>query len=252
MPRTWPADELARRLKVSRRTVRRDVERLRELGYPVRTAMGAGGGYRLVAGTAMPLLLDDEEAVAIAAGLRTATASAIEGMEDASVRALAKLEQVLPSRLRQRVAVLSRATVPPVAVPDGRAVDPAVLASVAAASAWCQRLRFSYISAEGEASRRLVEPCRLVAAGRRWYLVGYDNDQDDWRTFRVDRITEPLLTGQRFAARLPEDTDPAEFARDRLYSTAPVFRAEVTVHLADTHWSGSCFPAGSLARRTAG
>jgi predicted DNA-binding transcriptional regulator YafY len=235
MPRTWPADELARRLKVSCRTVRRDVERLRELGYPVRTAMGAGGGYRLVAGTAMPpLLLDDEEAVAIAAGLRTATASAIEGMEDASVRALAKLEQVLPSRLRQRVAVLSRATVSPVAVPDGRAVDPAVLASVAAASAWCQRLRFSYISAEGEASRRLVEPCRLVTAGRRWYLVGYDNDQDDWRTFRVDRITEPLLTGQRFAARLPEDTDPAEFARDRLYSTAPVFRAKVTVHLADT------------------
>ena len=210
------------------------MERLRELGYPVRTAMGAGGGYRLVAGTAMPpLLLDDEEAVAIAAGLRTAAASAIEGMEDASVRALAKLEQVLPSRLRQRVAALSSATVPPVPVPDGRAVDPAVLASVAAASAWGQRLRFGYVSAEGEASKRLVEPCRLVTAGRRWYLVGYDNDQDDWRTFRVDRITEPFLTGQRFTARLPEDTDPAEFARDKLYSRAPVFRAEVTVHLVD-------------------
>jgi predicted DNA-binding transcriptional regulator YafY len=153
-------------------------------------------------------------------------------MEDASVRALAKLEQVLPSRLRQRVAALSSATVPPVPVPDGRAVDPAVLASVAAASAWGQRLRFGYVSADGVRSRRLVEPCRLVTAGRRWYLVGYDNDQDDWRTFRVDRITEPFLTGQRFTARLPEGTDPAEFARDRLYSTAPVFRAEVTVHLA--------------------
>jgi len=233
MPRTWPGDELATRLRVSRRTVRRDVERLRELGYPVRAAMGAGGGYRLVAGTAMPpLLLDDEEAVAIAAGLRTAAASAIEGMEDASVRALAKLEQVLPSRLRQRVAALSSATVPPVPVPDGRAVDPAVLATVAAASAWGQRLRFGYVSADGVRSKRLVEPCRLVTAGRRWYLVGYDNDQEDWRTFRVDRITEPFLTGQRFAARLPEDMDPAEFARDRLYSTAPAFRAEVTVHLA--------------------
>ena len=234
MPRTWPGDELARRLGVSRRTVRRDVERLRELGYPVQTAMGAGGGYRLVAGTAMPpLLLDDEEAVAIAAGLRTAAASSIEGVEDASVRALAKLEQVLPSRLRQRVTALSSVTVPPVPVPGGRAVDPAVLASVAAASAWGQRLRFGYVSAEGVVSRRLVEPCRLVTAGRRWYLVGYDNDQDDWRTFRVDRITEPHLTGQRFAARLPEDTDPAEFARGKLYSTTPVFRAEVTVHLAD-------------------
>jgi len=129
MPRAWPGDELARRLRVSRRTVRRDVERLRELGYPVRTAMGAGGGYRLAAGTAMPpLLLDDEEAVAIVVGLRTAAANAIEGIEEASVRALAKLEQVLPSRLRQRVATLSAATVPPVPPvpqPDGRAVDPA-------------------------------------------------------------------------------------------------------------------------------
>jgi len=234
MPRTWPGDDLARRLGVSRRTVRRDMERLRELGYPVQTAMGAGGGYRLVAGTAMPpLLLDDEEAVAIAAGLRTAAANAIEGMEDASVRALAKLEQVLPSRLRQRVAALSSATVPPVAVPDPSTVDPAVLASVAAASAWGQRLRFGYVSADGVSSRRLVEPCRLVTAGRRWYLVGYDNDQDDWRTFRVDRITEPFLTGQRFAPRLPAGTDPAEFARDKLYSAAPVFRAVVTVDLPD-------------------
>ncbi len=112
-PRTWPGDELAMRLRVSRRTTRRDVGRLRDLGYPVRTAMGAGGGYRLVSGTAMPpLLLDDEEAVAIAVGLRAATANAIEGMEEASVRAPAKLEQVLPARLRHRVGAVSRATVP--------------------------------------------------------------------------------------------------------------------------------------------
>ncbi len=230
MPRTWPGDELARRLRVSRRTIRRDVERLRDLGYPVRTAMGAGGGYRLVAGTAMPpLLLDDEEAVAIAVGLRAAAANAIEGMEDASVRALAKLEQVLPSRLRRRVAAVSGATVPLARLPSD--VDPAVLALVASASAEGQRLRFSYVAADGAPSRRLVEPCRLVTAGRRWYLVGYDNDEDDWRTFRVDRISEPFLTGQRFAARLPEGADPAEFARDRLYSAAPVFRAVVTVHM---------------------
>jgi predicted DNA-binding transcriptional regulator YafY len=233
MPRAWPGEELARRLRVSRRTVRRDVERLRDLGYPVRTAMGAGGGYRLVAGSAMPpLLLDDEEAVAIAVGLRAAAANAIQGMEEASVRALAKLEQVLPSRLRRRVAAVSGATAP-VPAADGPGADPAVLAMVAAAAAEGQRLRFAYVAADGEPSRRLVEPCRLVTAGRRWYLVGFDNHQDDWRTFRVDRINEPFLTGQRFAARLPEGTDPAQFARDRVYSTAPVFRAVVTVHRPD-------------------
>ena len=235
MPRTWPGDELARRLRVSRRTIRRDVERLRELGYPVRARMGADGGYRLVAGTAMPpLLLDDEEAVAIAVGLRTAAANAVEGIEDASIRALAKLEQVLPSRLRHRVSAVSSATVPLVPlVPEGPGVDPGVLALVASAAAEGQRLRFGYVSADGVRSRRRVEPCLLVTAGRRWYLVGYDNDQDDWRTFRVDRITEPVLTGQRFGARLPADADPAEFAMSRVYSMSPVFRAVVTVHLPD-------------------
>jgi predicted DNA-binding transcriptional regulator YafY len=233
MPRMWPGNELTARLGVSRRTIRRDVERLRDLGYPVRTAMGVGGGYRLMAGTAMPpLLLDDEEAVAIAVGLHAAAANAIEGMEEASVRALAKLEQVLPSRLRHRVGAISSATVPLPAA-DAPGVDPAVLAAVASASAEGQRLRFGYVSADGVRSRRRVEPGRLITAGRRWYLVGYDNDQDDWRTFRVDRITEPVLTGQRFAARLPAGVDPAEFAMNKLYSTAPVIRAVVTVHRPD-------------------
>jgi predicted DNA-binding transcriptional regulator YafY len=230
MPRTWPGSELAERLRVSRRTIRRDVDRLRDLGYPVRTAMGAGGGYRLVAGTAMPpLLLDDEEAVAIAVGLRAAAANAIEGMEEASVRALTKLEQVLPSRLRHRVGAVSSATVP-LPTADAPSVDPVVLALVASASAEGQRLRFGYVSADGVRSRRRVEPGRLITAGWRWYLVGYDNDQDDWRIFRVDRITEPVLTGQRFTARLPAGVDPAQFAMNKLYSTAPVFRAVVTVH----------------------
>ncbi len=113
---------------------------------------------------------------------------------------------------------------------DGPTVDPVVLAAVASASAEGQRLRFGYVSADGVRSRRRVEPGRLITAGRRWYLVGYDNDQDDWRTFRVDRITEPVPTGQRFTARLPAGVDPAQFAMNKLYSTAPVFRAEVTVH----------------------
>jgi predicted DNA-binding transcriptional regulator YafY len=172
MPRTWPGSELAARLRVSCRTIRRDVERLRDLGYPVQTTMGAGGGYRLVAGVAMPpLLLDDEEAVAIAVGLRTAAANAIEGIEDASVRALTKLEQVLPSRLRHRVGAMSSATVP-LPTADAPSVDPVVLATVASASAEGQRLRFGYVSADGVRSRRRVEPSRLITAGRRWYLVG--------------------------------------------------------------------------------
>ncbi len=234
-PRMWSGTELATRLRVSRRTVRRDVERLRQLGYPVQATLGADGGYRLVAGTAMPpLLLDEEEAVAIAVGLRGAAANAIEGIEEASVRALAKLEQVLPSRLRHRVGAVSAATVPlPAAAvaAGGSSVDPAVLAVVASASAAGQRLRFAYVSADGIRTRRLVEPGRLVTAGRRWYLVAYDTGHDDWRTFRVDRMTEPLVTGQRFASRTPGDADPAEFAIGKVYSMAPVYRAAVTLHL---------------------
>ena len=234
-PQMWPGNELAARLRVSRRTVRRDVERLRELGYPVQATLGADGGYRLVAGTAMPpLLLDEEEAVAIAVGLRAAAANAIEGIEEASVRALAKLEQVLPSRLRHRVGAVSAATVPlaaaPVAVGES-SVDPAVLAAVASAAAEGQRVRFAYLSSDGTRSRRVVEPGRLVTAGRRWYLVGYDTGHDDWRTFRVDRMTEPVATGQRFASRAPRDADPAEFAISKLYSMAPVYSAVVTLHL---------------------
>ncbi len=134
--------------------------------------------------------------------------------------------------LRHRVGAISSATVPLPAT-DAPTVDPAVLTAVAAASAEGQRLRFGYISADGARSRRRVEPGRLITAGRRWYLVGYDNDQDDWRIFRVDRITEPVPTGQRFTARLPAGVDPAQFAMNKLYSTAPVFRAEVAVHSPD-------------------
>ncbi|MCX5377836.1 YafY family protein [Streptomyces sp. NBC_00091] len=211
-PREWPGSELAERLRVSSRTIRRDIERLRELGYPVEATLGAEGGYRLVAGAAMPpLLLDDEEAVAIAVGLRAGAGHAIEGVEEASVRALAKLEQVLPARLRHRVGALQSATVA-VTRGDGPSVDPRTLTTMAGAVAGPERLRFAYRSRDGVDSRRLVEPYRLVSTGSRWYLVAYDLEREDWRTFRVDRVSEPFATGARFAPRqLPMEA--AEFVR---------------------------------------
>lgn len=211
-PREWPGSELAQRLRVSARTIRRDIERLRDLGYPVEATLGAEGGYRLVAGAAMPpLLLDDEEAVAIAVGLRAGAGHAIDGIEEASVRALAKLEQVLPSRLRHRVGALQSATTA-LTRGDGANVDPRTLTTMASAVAGPERLRFAYRAADGAESRRLVEPYRLVSAGSRWYLVAYDLEREDWRTFRVDRVREPFATGARFTGRqLPMDAE--EFVR---------------------------------------
>ncbi|MQS34629.1 helix-turn-helix transcriptional regulator [Streptomyces katsurahamanus] len=215
-PREWPGSELAQRLDVSPRTIRRDIDRLRDLGYPVEATKGAVGGYRLVAGAAMPpLLLDDEEAVAIAVGLRAGAGHAIEGIEEASVRALAKLEQVLPSRLRPRVTALQSATVP-LAQGDGAMIDPRTLTTIAGAATGRERLRFGYRARDGAESRRLVEPYRLVSTGRRWYLVAYDMEREDWRTFRVDRVSEPFATGARFAPReLPVSSAEQLFGHTR-------------------------------------
>ncbi|MCX5381892.1 YafY family protein [Streptomyces sp. NBC_00083] len=233
-PREWPGGELAGRLGVSRRTVRRDIDRLRELGYPVQAARGADGGYRLVAGKAMPpLVLDDEEAVAIAVGLRAGAGHAVDGVEEASVRALAKLEQVLPSRLRRRVANLQAATMPLSGAwrGDGATVDPRTLTTLASAVTGEERLRFGYVSGDGTATKRLAEPYRLVSTGRRWYLVAYDVERGDWRTFRVDRITEPFATGARFAPRELPEANAAEFVRasmNRLRPVLPVLEIDVT------------------------
>jgi predicted DNA-binding transcriptional regulator YafY len=225
LPREWPGRELAERLDVSVRTIRRDVDRLRDLGYPVEATMGAIGGYRLVAGTAMPpLLLDDEEAVAITVGLRTAARHAIDGVEEASVRALAKLEQVLPSRLRHRVASLGAATVP-MTVWDQPTLNPDDLTLLAATITAHERLRFVY-----RGDQRLVEPHRLVSAGRKWYLVAYDNDRSDWRIFRVDRIAEPRRTGVRVPARELPAGDAAEFVTRKLLELAPTCGATATLH----------------------
>src|SRR6478672_8197075 len=168
--REWPGAELANRLEVSGRTIRRDVERLRELGYPVESLTGPAGGYRLRAGTAMPpLLLDDEEAIAIAVGLRTAARASVTGIEETAVRALVKLEQILPARVRRRVAALGSATITlPVAGPT---VDPQHLTVMAAACRDSERLRFAYRSRDGVESQREVEPDSVVNLGRRWYLV---------------------------------------------------------------------------------
>ncbi|MCM1971491.1 YafY family protein [Streptomyces sp. G1] len=228
-PREWPGHELADRLDVSPRTIRRDIDRLRELGYPVHATQGNTGGYRLTAGTAMPpLLLDDDEAVAIAIGLRTAAAGSVTGIEETSVRALAKLEQVLPSRLRRRVTVLQEAAV---AVPQsGPTADAEHLALIAAACVAHEKLRFTYRAGTGAETRRLVEPHQLVAAGRRWYLVAYDTDRADWRTFRLDRLADPFRTGSRVPPReLPGGADAATWVARTLTGTEG-HRALLLVH----------------------
>lgn len=227
-PREWPGGELSERLGVSRRTVRRDIDRLRDLGYPVQASQGAAGGYRLVAGKAMPpLVLDDEEAVAIAVGLRAGAGHAVEGVEEASVRALAKLEQVLPSRLRHRVQTLQIATTP-LTSGDGASIAPETLTVMASAAAGQERLRFAYRSGDGTESRRLTEPHRLVSTGRRWYLVAYDIDRDDWRTFRVDRVSSPFATGARFVPRKLPTGDAAEFIRRSMWRGQPSYEIDVT------------------------
>src|SRR4051812_24271743 len=208
--RDWPGTELAQRLEVSPRTIRRDVERLRALGYPVQSLSGPAGGYRLHAGTAMPpLLLDDEEAIAIAVGLRTAARASVTGIEETSIRALVKLEQVLPAHLRRRVAALGSATI--ARPPEGPTVDPQHLATIAAARRDSECIRFEYRSRDGTATRREVEPHALVNLGRRWYLLAWDRGREDWRSFRIDRLERPAVTGRRFAARELPAEDAAAY-----------------------------------------
>jgi predicted DNA-binding transcriptional regulator YafY len=226
--RDWPGAELAERLEVSGRTIRRDVERLRELGYPVDSLTGPAGGYRLRAGTAIPpLLLDDEEAIAIAVGLRTAARASVAGIEETSVRALVKLEQVLPTPLRRRVQALGSAMIAPAA--DGPTVDPQHLTAIAAACRDSERLRFAYRSRDGADTRREVEPHALVNFGRRWYLVAWDRGREDWRSFRVDRLARPASTGVRFSARELPAKDAAAFVNQSIVGAPNRFEARVTL-----------------------
>jgi len=236
--RDWPGADLAARLEVDVRTIRRDVERLRSLGYPVHATPGVAGGYRLGAGAALPpLLLDDDEAVAVAVGLRTAASGTVSGIEETSVRALAKLEQVLPARLRPQVGALQAATVSLSGA--GPTVDASVLTAIATACRDHERLRFAYGDRAGASTERSVEPLRLVHTGRRWYLVAFDLDRADWRTFRVDRIAGVPVTGFRFTPREPPAPDLAEYVSHQI-STAP-YPHRLVLRVAA--------PAAALARR---
>jgi predicted DNA-binding transcriptional regulator YafY len=228
--RDWTGTELAGRLGVTTRTVRNDVDRLRELGYPVDARPGVAGGYRLGTGSALPpLLLDDEEAVAMAVGLRTAASGSIAGIEETSVRALAKLQQVLPARLRHRISAFQSFTVP--APSPGPRVDPDVLTVIASACRDSERLRFDYQAHSGTASRRCVEPYRLVHHRQRWYLVAWDLDRDDWRTFRVDRIEPRRPAGPRFTPRpLPPDAEIAAKVARGVGEAVWRYRARIIVH----------------------
>lgn len=231
--REWSGAELAERLRVSTRTVRRDVDKLRALDYPVHATTGTTGGYQLGAGAELPpLLLDDDEAVVVALGLRTAASNGVAGVGETALRALVKLEQVLPSRLRHRVNAMRVATVDT----PGNDVSLEVLTSVATACRDRQRLRFDYAPAYGQRSElpREAEPHQLVAWGKRWFLVAWDVVRNDWRTFRVDRMRPKTPLGARFTPREIPGGDAAEFVASRIARRWP-FQASVRLPVPADH-----------------
>jgi predicted DNA-binding transcriptional regulator YafY len=249
--RFWPGAELAGRLGVSPRTLRRDVDRLRELGYPVTAHPGVDGGYQLAPGAVLPpLVVDDEEAVALAVGLRLATAGAATRgtaatqntaaqdaadrgtIAEAAARALAKVTQVMPARLRRRVEAVAAMTESATWERPGQAIaiDPDVLAGAALACRDTERLRFAYTAASGARTERHVEPHRLVALDRRWYLVAYDLTRNDWRSFRLDRVTgAPQPTGARFRPRPLPAADAAEFVRRNITAVPGTWEVKVII-----------------------
>jgi predicted DNA-binding transcriptional regulator YafY len=236
--RDWSGPQLAEELDVTTRTVRNDVERIRQLGYPVNASPGVAGGYRLGAGSELPpLLLDQREAIAVAVGLRAAAAGAVAGVESVALAALAKLEQVMPARVRRRVRNLQQAMV---TTPwPATAPDPDTLSAIAAACAEHDRLRFGYRSHDGATTTRATEPHRLVHDGRRWYLVAWDNDRSDWRTFRVDRIAPDPIAGPRFVPRPPPAADVVRHLVRGVQQATWRARARVKVHM----------PASELSKR---
>ncbi len=220
---------MASRLEVSPRTLRRDIDRVRELGYPVQAARGIAGGYQLQAGATLPpLLLDDDEAIAIAVGLRTATGGSVAGVEEASLRALAKLEQVLPARLRRRVHAVGAFTVP-LTYRRPPTIEAETLITIAQACRDDERLQFEYRRRDGDVALRSVEPHRLVSLGQRWYLVAWDVHRRAWRTFRVDRLTAPRTSGARFVPKPLPASDAAAFVRESLGSMPVRYEASVVV-----------------------
>ncbi len=237
----WTGQELSERLGVTPRTVRRDIGRLRDLGYPVEALAGPGGGYRLGSGGKLPpLMLDDEEALAVALGLRLSAAGAVGGLEDASVSAMAKLELVLPGRLRSRLEDVSTSTVS-IQPTSTSSVDHGTLSLVASTIRKLQRLRFAYTDGSGRESERHVEPNRLVHTGRRWYLVAFDLDRDDWRIFRLDRVTGARNT--LIAASKRVAPDAVEFVRRGIAVEAYSFHATVVLSVSAAEARGNIHPA---------
>lgn len=226
--REWSGAELADRLQVTTRTVRRDVDKLRDLGYPVDASTGTGGGYRLGAGAEMPpLLLRDQEVLAVALGLDAVTTGPVADMAEASAGALAKLRQVMPSRLRHRLDALTVEAVPRT---FGSAINAATLTEVATACHRRERLRFDYARADGDESRREVEPHRLVRSGWRWYLIAWDLGRDDWRSFRVDRLDPKTPTGPRFSEREIPHGGGAAYLAHTLGEVRRMATARVRIH----------------------
>ncbi|MDA4109403.1 helix-turn-helix transcriptional regulator [Mycolicibacterium holsaticum] len=217
--RVWTGEELAERLNVTTRSVRRDVERLRDLGYPVHASKGRGGGYRLGAGAALPpLLLDPDEAVAMAVCLRLAAGGTIAGVGESALRALSKLDQVMPARLRSQVAAVHDATVTLTSPSSDPPVEPDVLMTLARASRDHEHVSAGYVDIRGNATQRRLEPYQLVTTGRRWYLLAYDRDRQDWRSLRLDRMSEVRAMGTTFVAR--DAPDAATYVR-RSISSSP-------------------------------
>ncbi|MCP2259226.1 putative DNA-binding transcriptional regulator YafY, contains an HTH and WYL domains [Streptoalloteichus tenebrarius] len=224
---SWTASELAAELGVTDRSVRRDVERLRAIGYPVHAAAGVGGGYQLGAGARLPpLLLDDEEAIATAVSLRLASGGTVAGAGEAALRALAKLDQVMPPRLRAEVRAVHGAT--ETLVGAGVEIDAELLVTLARACRDAVRVRFRYTGRDGAEHERTVEPVRMVATSRRWYLMAWDVDRDDWRTFRLDRMRDAVATTWRFRVR--EHPDPVAYVRRSVTEAPYRYVARVRLH----------------------
>lgn len=230
--RRWTSTELADELGITARTVRRDIDRLRRLGYPVEAAPGVDGGYRLAAGTHLPpMMFDDDEAVAIAVGLWSATEAPLDGIEETALRALAKLQMLLPDRLRRRTAAIE-ATVSIFRWSDerrGETTDVDTLVTVTATCRDAEELRFEYADRTGATSDRLVQPHRLVSIDQRWYLLAWDVRRNDWRTFRVDRMARVRGAGGRFDRRPVPGGDPAAFVADNLGKAPAPFAVTVTL-----------------------
>jgi predicted DNA-binding transcriptional regulator YafY len=229
--RHWPGPELADRLEVSERTVRRDIDRLRSLGYPVESVPGATGGYQMAGGSTLPpMVFDHEEAVALAIGLREVAHGSDQTAAEASLRALAKLTAMLPPAVRNQIDVMSSVTE---TSPSGWSTptpDVIVLGTIAQACRDTVRVSFHYTANDGAVTERYVEPYRLVILGRRWYLVAYDANRDDWRTFRVDRISKPIPSRNSFTPRQLPDTDMASYVRKRIRNLRPSIEVELVIY----------------------